>query len=402
MRILKADFLYPGNESLIREGIVVLDQDDRIVDIVDPATRGADWQMLNGREELEALRGGICPGFINAHTHLELSHLLGQLPRHTRLPGFLAAVNAQRAADPEIIGSAIVAGDRAMREAGIVGAGDIANTDHTLELKRKSPLRYHTFIEAFDLHPDRAEAEFEKKIALRDRYLAAGLSASVAPHAPYTVSTRLLKRIDREAKEQGGPLTLHNQETPGEEAMFRSGDGELLEFLRRATPFYNDWIPTGFSSIASTLVHLPTCNNLLLVHNTLSTEEDVQWASLYSLRLWWCLCPRANRYIEDRLPDVPMLQRMGVKLTVGTDSLASNDTLSVVDELKVLAQAFPQIATEELIRWATWNGAEFFGWHRELGSLAVGTKPGLVHLSGLDPVSGALTPESGSRLIASI
>ncbi|HRU62448.1 MAG TPA: amidohydrolase family protein, partial [Bacteroidia bacterium] len=129
MRILKADFLYPGNESLIREGIVVLDQDDRIVDIVDPATRGADWQMLNGREELEALRGGICPGFINAHTHLELSHLLGQLPRHTRLPGFLAAVNAQRAADPEIIGSAIVAGDRAMREAGVVGAGDIANTD---------------------------------------------------------------------------------------------------------------------------------------------------------------------------------------------------------------------------------------------------------------------------------
>ena len=99
--------------------------------------------------------------------------------------------------------------------------------------------------------------------------------------------------------------------------MFRSGDGELLDFLQ-ATPFYHDWKPTGFSSIASTLVHLPTCNNLLLVHNTLSTEEDVQWRACQQPAPVVVLCPRANRYIEDRLPDVPMLQRMGVKLTVGT------------------------------------------------------------------------------------
>jgi cytosine/adenosine deaminase-related metal-dependent hydrolase len=145
-------------------------------------------------------------------------------------------------------------------------------------------------------------------------------------------------------------------------------------------------------------VHLPNCNRILLVHNTVSTKEDVQWAMDYSKLVYWALCPNANLYIENKLPDVPMLRQMGAKIVVGTDSYASNDSLSILDELKTIAANFPETPTAELIQWATLNGAEALGFKQQLGTFDKGKTPG-VNLVTVDS-NGNISRESSVSKIA--
>lgn len=376
-------------------GVLVVNDNGVIMDVIDPSIKQEDYRMAMQRTDLEKLEGVICPGFINAHCHLELSHLRGVIERGGGLPGFLQKVTQLRHSDPEVINEAMVEADREMERGGIIAVGDISNNDRSIDVKRGSKLRYHTFIEAFDLHPERADACFRQAEELRFKFDRKGLSASVVPHAPYTVSSALFKHINKLAYDSGAILTMHNQETSSEEQMFKSGEGALLDFLKSQTKgLYDAWNPSGYSSLATAVAQLPKCNKLLLVHNTFSTANDISWAQLYSLLIWWCLCPKANLYIEGRLPDVRLFSKSGLKMAIGTDSLSSNDRLSVLDELKILSAYHPEIKFSELLSWATLSPAEFFSWHREIGSLEPGKKPGVLHLTGIDFENDRLLPDS--------
>jgi cytosine/adenosine deaminase-related metal-dependent hydrolase len=113
------------------------------------------------------------------------------------------------------------------------------------------------------------------------------------------------------------------------------------------------------------------------VHNTFSNKEDVEIAEKYHRNLFWCLCANANLYIENTLPDVALLQVHNCNLTLGTDSLASNTTLSIVDEINVLRQHQSNISLEVLLKAATYNGAQFLGLESQLGLIEKGKKPGI-------------------------
>ncbi len=97
---------------------------------------------------------------------------------------------------------------------------------------------------------------------------------------------------------------------------------------------------------------------MILVHNVATREEDLVACDGRGRRLYFCLCPNANLYIGGQLPDVDLLVRHGCRLVVGTDSLASNHGLSILEELKTLQGAFPHLSTPTLLEWATYNGAE--------------------------------------------
>jgi cytosine/adenosine deaminase-related metal-dependent hydrolase len=129
---------------------------------------------------------------------------------------------------------------------------------------------------------------------------------------------------------------------------------------------------------------LSQINKLILVHNTVTTKEDIEFAQQTNKELYWCLCPLANLYIENTLPDVNLLYASNCKLVVGTDSLASNDHLSIWDELSVLHAHFPTIPLEEKLRWATSNGAEALGMNSTLGSLENGKQPGIVFIENFN------------------
>ena len=375
LRSLTADYVFPVSSPPLKNGVVVVNENGVIEEVLSHQKYIAE----NFSDDIkhEKYTGVICPGFINAHCHLELSHLKGKLQEGRSLPVFIGEIINSREADREIIEKAIHDAEDEMIANGIVGVGDICNTADTIGCKKNNRLRYHNFIELFDIDPANCDREFEKGVALLKLFKETGQSASLIPHAPYTVSPQLLKRLYEHAYVNDSILSLHNQETESENEMFRSASGALFEKLSSFGNLYNHWKPTGFASLASTLVHLPRCNKTMLVHNTFTTAEDITWAQLYSALIYWCFCPNANMFIEKKLPDFRIFIESAGRLLIGTDSYASNKCLSVLEEIKTISKNAPKIKLEELIRWATLNGAEFFGWKKELGSLEKGKSPGL-------------------------
>lgn len=393
-----ADYIFPISSPPIQNGVVVTDDKGEILDVLEPEKYKPE--NFSEAPQLEKYSGIICPGFINAHCHLELSHMQGKVSAGKTLPGFIGEVIRKREADKDAIEAAIAKAEDEMIANGIVGVGDICNTNDTVNAKMKGRLRYHNFIEVFDIIPAKADIEFEKGIALLEKFKSAGSSSSIVPHAPYTVSSKLLKRIYEHAYTHDSILTIHNQETESENEMFRSKSGALAEKLSSLGDLYKDWKPTGYSSLSSTLSHFPRCNKTLLVHNTYSTLEDINWAHLYSSVIYWCFCPNANLYIENKLPDFQTFIDASCKILIGTDSYASNHSLSVLEELKTISRHAPKIPLDTLLKWATLNGADFFGWKKELGSLEKGKRPGINLVTDVDMETLSLTEISEVRTLS--
>jgi cytosine/adenosine deaminase-related metal-dependent hydrolase len=135
------------------------------------------------------------------------------------------------------------------------------------------------------------------------------------------------------------------------------------------------------------------------VHNTFISAADLEKLQPFRNKLFLCLCPNANLYIENTLPDIEQLWESGFLITVGTDSLASNHQLDMLSEIKVIHQHFPSIPMDELFRWSSLNGAKLMGIEKEKGHFSQGSKPGIVHIQAVDNTQKKLTLESYSRLI---
>lgn len=354
MRYLSADIIYPLHRAPIEQGVLVLDADGRVVDLLD---------SREGIENLEIFEGLLCPGFVNTHCHLELSHMLGKLPEQTGLPDFIAKVPKQRGASDDVIQEAILAADNQMQKNGIVAVGDISNTADTFAVKSQSPIYYHTFIELFAIDTQKAEVVFQQGLELKAQCQT---PSSIVPHATYSVSQPLFKKIKE--YNSGEIICLHNQETSTEDALFKYGSGVLYEQLKA----FGELNVSGQSALQSALAQMPQASTLL-VHNTYTTQEDVQWAEAQNENLFWCTCPQANLYIEGRLPNYKNFE--GVKMTIGTDSLASNHTLSVWDEVQTIHK-HSGIDFNTLLVWACKNGAEFLQLPH-LGTFEKGKKPGV-------------------------
>ncbi|MCX6274707.1 MAG: amidohydrolase family protein [Bacteroidetes bacterium] len=392
LQAFTADHVFPVSSPPVKNGVVVTDERGEIQGVYTKEQFAAE--KFSEKPVLQKYSGIICPGFINAHCHLELSHMRGLLKEGKTLPGFIGEIIKGREADKEKIEKAIEEAEAEMIANGIVGVGDICNTTDTIFQKKKGRLRYHNFIEVFDIVPSKADEAFEKGISLLQKFNETGNTGSIIPHAPYTVSAKLLKRIYEHAYTHDSVLTIHNQETATENEMFLSKSGALFEKLSSFGDLYKNWKHTGFSSLASTLAHLPRCNKTMLVHNTYSTQEDINWAHLYSSVIYWCFCPNANLYIENRLPDFHTFINSSCRIIIGTDSLASNHSLSVLEELKTISANAPFIKLETLLKWGTLNGADFFDWKKDLGSLEKGKRPGINLITDVNTATLALTETS--------
>ena len=141
----------------------------------------------------------------------------------------------------------------------------------------------------------------------------------------------------------------------------------------------------------------PFDEHILLVHEVCMDQEGIDAVKSVMNHPFVALCPQSNIFIHGSLPPVPLMRRNGLKITVGTDSLSSNDDLDIVAELRFLQNAFPEVGLNELLTWACRNGAEFLSKENEYGSIAVGKKPGLVAIENLH--DGRLSPESRSHRI---
>ena len=350
--------------------------------------------------DTEFFEGIIIPGFINAHCHLELSHLKDRIKEKQGLSLFIGQINKLRVTEEREIIQAAIDADREMFREGIVAAGDISNTSHTIDIKKRSSIEWLTFAETFGFHPSRANQAMETALSIHSQFKAANLSVSVVPHSPYSVSNELFRKISELEGRECSIITMHNQESMEENRFFLSGDGPILEHITRNLGLdASHWHPSGKSSLETVLPKLPVTLPLLLVHNTFSTLQDLRFLKEFrgDLPTWLVLCPNSNLFIGDQLPPVQLFRSEKMQICLGTDSLASNTGLSVFSEIKTLHNHFPEIPLEELFTWACLNGAKALGLDDRYGSLEVGKKPGILLITATDLKTGALTPESEVR-----
>jgi cytosine/adenosine deaminase-related metal-dependent hydrolase len=371
-KIISANWIYPVDADPIENGALVIDTDGTILKVLTAAE-------AEGLENIVHYNGILVPGFVNTHCHLELSHMKGLIEEKTGLPNFIKEILAQRQQPTEDILVAMKRADEEMYHNGIVAVGDISNLLLSKSVKEQSKIYYHTFIEVFGFNrPSEPVIEIGKQ--LKNDFLP--LKASVVPHAPYSVSSSLFNEIVNVTKDDD-VSSIHNQETMGETELFETGTGAFADFFADLGIAQSEAHNKGRNSLQYHLPQLAKNVNTLLVHNTFSSKADINFAKEQHQKLFWCLCPNANIYIENNLPDVDLFIKEGMNVTLGTDSLASNHQLNILAEMQTLQQR-KNVAFNELLKWATLNGALFLGIDSQYGSLTVGKKPGILHINIAD------------------
>jgi len=393
IRTFKADLIITNDGPPLRNGYVEVNSQGLIVNVGEESAAS----------EVTEISGIITPGFVNSHCHLELSHLEVKVKERTDgMAGFIRGLFAARFnSSSEEIHQAMMLADKEMHDEGIVAVGDISNFDTSLAVKQQSSIYYHTFVEVVGQDPSKVDSILEKAFALCDDFIfnTKG-SASIVPHAPYSMSRALISAVNKNAFHKSKPVSIHMQES----------DDEFLFCKDKSGPLSNFFLDLGlnirlFDNISdacpmlNTLPLLSDCKPLLMVHNTLTTAAQIDIATALHNNLYWCLCPNANNYITGRLPHLDIYNNDKLKVTIGTDSLASNHRLSVLSELKTIASAHQEIPFERLIKWATLNGAEFLGIDKKFGKIKAGMTPGLVQIENLNVENLVLNETSKSKLI---
>ncbi len=375
-RKFKADYLFTGIDLLDSNSVLVTDERGKVEDIVNVDEAG---------EDVETLSGILCPGFINAHCHIELSHLKNKIAENTGLTEFVYRVVTERHYPTEDIENAMQLAVEEMAQNGIVAVGDICNNELGITSKNEGQLRFYDFIEVSGWNPAIAQERFVRSKAIYDKYIQNKKETSMVPHAPYSVSYPLWEKITPFFSQK--VVTIHNLETEDENKFFSEGKGDLIrmyEMMKIDNSFYA--FP-GISSIQSYFKKMVNASSVILVHNTFIKQDDVDYifkAKPASQLVSFCLCPNANIYIENKLPPVLMLLDNGVNIVVGTDSLASNHQLDILEELKTISKNFPSVTTKMMLTWATLNGAKALQMENIIGSFEKGKQPGIVLIENLE------------------
>ncbi len=384
----QASQLFTGSQLLDGTDQVLITKADGTVEGIVP--------LAEAGEDIQIMEGVMSPGFVNAHCHLELSHMKGMIPPHTGLQEFVKQIVALRQVEPEAIQEAIVTAEAEMMANGIVAVGDISNTLDTLEQKAKHHLAYYSFVELYDLDPIRAHDKIIAGIEIQKQFQENCVRASLVPHAPYSVSTRLWTLLSEHFESH--TISMHNQETPAENEFFRTKSGSFLGMYERTKVNLDFFEATGLSSLQSVLPVLKNATTSILVHNSFTNADDIHAVHAAMNNTFWCLCPNANQYIEQTMPPIELLRSEKANIVIGTDSYASNWSLSVLDELKTIQKHNPTIPISEMLQWATLNGARALQMDKHLGSFEKGKKPGIVLLKGVDELN-SIRNASSQRIL---
>jgi cytosine/adenosine deaminase-related metal-dependent hydrolase len=368
---LAASWVLPIDGPPLRDGRVVC-EGDRVSWVGRAADPGAPEAPVR---DLGA--GVLLPGLVNAHCHLELSHLAGQIRLGEGFVPWVEAVVAarERAGDPGT--GAWADAIRFLEEHGTVAVGDVSNALGPLGLLGASRLRAVVFLELLAWDPARAEATVawaDEQLAAAARTPAPGVEVRLAAHAPHSVSPELWALL----ADRGGVASLHLAESPEESRFLAEGDGPWAEFLVRRDLGHVFFRPPGQSPVEYVDRFGLLSPSLVAAHGVQVDEADRERLARRGVAV--ALCPRSNRNIGVGRADVPALLDAGVRLCLGTDSLASVETLDVLDDAVALAREFPDLDRAAIVRMATAGGAEALGLD-DFGTVAPGKRATLAFAS---------------------
>jgi len=391
MKHFSAQYIFTNDGPPLKRGIVTVKDDGTITGVED------SHGNLSEKESVEFRNGIIVPGFVNCHCHLELSHMRDLIPPKKGLAEFLKNFSKRREEGSENIPVSVSRADNEMYREGIVVCADICNTRITFDLKKKSRIKYINLCEVFGIDPGSAGRRMDDIKQLTNLSRDYRIPSWIVPHTAYSLSLTLFRLMQAET-ESNKITSIHFMETDSEKSFLKYNDGPILD-LFTDSGLEVEGLETVRDHETAILDEITSSGNLILVHNTFVDRTIIKKVKKRE-NLFWCLCPNANLYIEDQVPPVDLLIEEQCLIVTGTDSLASNNRLSILEELKTLHKYYPWVPLTELIRWATINGATALGEESLYGSIKPGKKPGLLLLQDIDLQKMQLLPESHvTRLI---
>lgn len=369
MDLITADYIYtPG--FLHRDHCLELEEDGTIISL----------RPLEEKERrLIRYEGVLFPGFVNAHCHLELSAFRGKLKEGLGMTAFAQSIVQERKNIPEEAHQAAMYD--ALREAfytGTIAIGDICNTNITAKPKQDFPqLSTHSFIELLGLNGAKANEIVDKGKELLEAFEED--QGSLSLHAPYSVSPALRDQVYADHPHL---LSIHLLESEAERALFEEGSGDFIDFyeaIHVPLPAFAQKTSPDYI-----LQNLPSDQPILFVHCLEATQAEIEELGAAFPQAFFCLCPKSNQYIHGKVPDINRFEAVWDRICLGTDSLASNTSLRMVEEIQLVQQHFPDVSLHTLLQWATTQGAAALQKEESYGAFMPEQKPGVNLLEGID------------------
>jgi cytosine/adenosine deaminase-related metal-dependent hydrolase len=378
---IRARWVLPIDQPPLENGIVTIAA-GKIV---------AVGENLSGRPPRDLGDAALLPGLVNAHTHLEFSLLdkpLGEagMPfapwigrvieyRKTQAKALVVETDGfqrfrRRAAERGL--AELIAG-------GTVAVGEIATPGWPRESFPAAGLTTTIFLELLGLDPQKQESllRMASSFVADVQDAGAGLRPGLSPHAPYTAAPDLVRAACALSETERFPIAMHLAESMDELEMLSSHSGRLVEMLSSIGAWNAGAIPRGLAP-RDYLEMLAGAHQALVIHGNFLADDDWNFLAARRDRMSVVYCPRTNSYFRHGRYPLPEMLAAGVRVAVGTDSLASNPDLSLLAELRHIAQAHPAVSPETILRLGTLHGAEALGLAERLGSIAPGKEASLI------------------------
>jgi cytosine/adenosine deaminase-related metal-dependent hydrolase len=361
---LTARYLFPVDRPPLPQGILTI-ADDKIAAVEPHGTRSADIDLGNA---------AILPGLVNAHTHLDLTGLRGQCPPAPDFTQWLRGVIAHRRKQtPEQIAAEIHTGMRECRLSGTTLLGDITAQGQSWSVLATAPMRSVVFCEMLGT----LEAQWQQSANITTAWLdschaTATCRPGLSPHAPYSTQHILYQGAAQLAAERSLPLATHLAETAAELEFLATGTGPFVDFLKELQVWNRrPWTCrlqnyVQICDLAATPFLLVHCNYCLPQTLVVPKEGTIVY------------CPRTHAAFGHPPHPFRDFLKRGVRVALGTDSLASNPDLDMLAEMRFVHTWHPDLPGDVLLRMGTLAGAEALGWADETGSLTPGKSADLV------------------------
>ncbi len=379
LRLHRAPWLIPVLAPPIRDGGLAV-RDNTICGL---APFGDLRRSFPGAEVIDHPDTVLVPGLVNAHIHLELSHLhhLGKDEPPPSFTGWIGSLLAARR-QADRADSAGPAAREAKRQwlGGVALLADIGNTDLGCTLADNFPGVIYSFLEFIGISED----NLMQNISILGRQDEDRMCTA---HAPYSTHARLLAALKRRADRFGHCFPIHVAESEAECELVAGGTGEFRDFLVSRGLWDSSFRPTGIDNSGS-VQYLQNLGLLdertICVHCVQVRRQEVDMLAASGAKV--CLCPGSNRFLAVGRAPLPWFLEAGILPALGTDSLASNPELSLWREMRLLAEDHPGVEPATILAMATLGGAGALGCADRFGSLLPGRTAAVVAVRLGQPV----------------
>jgi len=324
----------------------------------------------------------VLPGLVNAHTHLELSHLKGKIPYDGDFVDWVFRLTKARGDSHDSLVKILIDACRESLQSGVTTVGDICYEHRAWRHLKQLPIRKTCFAEVFGMTVDCDTAEQYLQQCIGDTQTDGLLRLGLSPHAPYSARPGIYETAARLADKYDLALTTHLAETPGELEFLMEGGGPWLEYLRKIGRWDGSFKCPHQSPVEYFLGLDLAGVRVLLGHVNYISDEEL--SALARTKHSVVFCPRSHGFFGHERHPFERIIEMGVNVCLGTDSLASNETLSILDEMRFLHRQSPGVPVGTLLKMGTINGAIALGWQDKIGSVAPGKEADLIAI----PLSG--------------